>query len=191
MAVTEHDQVSGELVVLALPGKDGEPGPQLAAPSGLANKVKVKPHSDGEYRGSQLFFTELTFAELQQLSTALGTYSTRYRLSLQRNGGLVSLSGSVDLTSLSPDRTDVQITVKFPGRIASTNGKINANNISWTPKAGQITELNATVSYADNSAASWWAWAWGIILATIAVAIAVAAMAFFAHRRQVADVENR
>lgn len=189
MAVTEDDRVSGELVLLTQPAREGDPGPQLKVPAELASRVRVMPHSRDGYHGSQLFFNGLTFEELRRLSFATELLSTNYRLQLRRSGGLVTLSGSVDLTALTPERTDVQLRISFPGRVASTNGKVQADGISWSPKAGQITEVAATVSYADQRTESWQQWALIVGGGTGTVALLVYVMAFVAHRRYVAKLE--
>ncbi|MGO1053120.1 DUF3153 domain-containing protein [Crossiella sp. CA198] len=189
MAVTEDDRVSGELVLLTLPARDGDLGPQLKVPAELASRVRVLPHSREGYSGSQLFFNGLTFEELRLLSSATDLMSTNYRLQLRRSGGLVTLSGSVDLTSLAPDRTDVQLRINFPGRIASTNGRHVANGIAWSPRAGEITELAATVSYADQRTESWQYWAMVVAGGSGGVALLVYVLAFVAHRRYVARLD--
>ncbi|MCO1581730.1 DUF3153 domain-containing protein [Crossiella sp. SN42] len=189
MAVTEDDRVSGELVLLTLPTREGDLGPQLKVPAELASRVRVLPHSRDGYSGSQLFFNGLTFEELRGLASATELLSTNYRLQLRRSGGLVTLSGAVDLTSLAPERTDVQLKISFPGRIASTNGKHLTDGIGWSPKAGEITELAATVSYADQRTESWEYWAMVVAGGSGGVALLVYVMAFVAHRRYVARLD--
>ncbi|MBP2473740.1 hypothetical protein JOF53_002612 [Crossiella equi] len=190
MAVSEDDRVSGELVLLTLPAREGDLGPQLKVPAELASRVRSLPHGKDGYHGSQLFFSALTFEELRQLSAATELLSTNYKLQLRRSGGLVTLSGSVDLSALSAENTDVRLRVSFPGRVASTNGKQEADGISWAPKAGQISELSATVSYADQRTESWQYWAIVVASGSGAVALLVYVLAFLAHRRYVARLEE-
>ncbi|MFB9902483.1 LppM family (lipo)protein [Allokutzneria oryzae] len=184
LSVSEDDRVTGDLQVLAAPQHDGDAGPQLVVPTELAGRARVTKASAADgFTGSQLTFTGLTFEELRLLSaTAVGD-SGKYRFGLRRSGGLVTLSGSVDLTQLAPDRTDVQIKVNFPGKVNSGNGRARGNEISWSPKAGQVTELTALARYADATTEAWVLWAIIVGAGTGCAAVTVMVMAYVSHRR--------
>ncbi|GGM61730.1 DUF3153 domain-containing protein [Longimycelium tulufanense] len=186
MAVSEDDRVSGEIVVGALPSRDGDPGPQLRVPPGMERRVRVQPHEADGYHGSRLSFEGLSFDELRLLADRTTELPSRYDLSLRRSGDLVTLTGSVDLTKLPPDRTDVRIRVSFPGEIAHSNGDERAGTVSWRPAAGEVTEFVVTAPYA-GMAASWIGWAVLVGVACSLAALVVALLAIHAHRQHRAE----
>ncbi|WP_030428656.1 DUF3153 domain-containing protein [Allokutzneria albata] len=185
IAVAEDDRVTGDLQVLAAPQREGDAGPQLVVPAGLTGRARVtKATAADGFTGSLLTFTGLTFEELRLLAATATGDSGKYRFSLRRSGGLVTLSGSVDLTQLAPDRTDVQIKVNFPGKVGSGNGRARGNEITWSPRPGQVTELTAVARYADVTSEAWVRWALIVGAATGLAAVIVMAMAYVSHRRQ-------
>ncbi|MCP3801746.1 DUF3153 domain-containing protein [Allokutzneria sp. A3M-2-11 16] len=185
LSVAEDDRVTGDLQVLAAPQREGDAGPQLVVPAGLTGRVRAtKATAADGFTGSQLTFTGLTFEELRLLSATATGDSGKYQFSLRRSGGLVTLSGSVDLTQLAPDRTDVQIKINFPGKVNSGNGRARGNEVSWSPKPGQVTELNALARYADATSEAWVRWALIVGAATGLAAVIVMAMAYVSHRRE-------
>ncbi|SHF39742.1 Protein of unknown function [Streptoalloteichus hindustanus] len=185
MAVNEEDRVSGELVVAALPTREGDSGPQLQVPDTLRSRVRVQSYSTDGYAGSQLFFNELGFEELRVLTSLTSATNSRYQFSLRRTGETVTLAGSVDLTQVPPDRTDVQVRISFPGQVLTTNGDEASGTVNWLPKPGQVNELAATARYVGAASGSWHGWALLVAATCVAVALFVIGLAFLAHRRHV------
>lgn len=183
MAVTEEDRVSGELVVAALPTREGDAGPQLPVPDSLVGRVRTQPYTSDGYTGTQLFFTELGFEELRVLTSLTAATNSRYQFSLRRTGETVTLNGTVDLTQVPPDRTDVQVRITFPGQVLTTNGDEVSGTVSWLPKAGQVNELAATARYVGAASGSWHGWALLVAVTCVVVALFVIGLAFLVHRR--------
>lgn len=184
MALSTDDRVSGEIVAATPPTKDNDPGPQLKVPENLASRVSTKPYKVDDYAGTQLSFNGLTFDEVRDLSTATSASSSRYQLAFRRSGDLVTLSGSVDLTQVPPERADIQVKISFPGEIVDTNGREEDNaTISWSPKPGQASMLTATVRYAGANSVSYFGWTMLVAALTGGAALIVVVLAIVAHRR--------
>ena len=184
MALSSDDRVSGEITAATPPTRDNDPGPQLKVPNELAAKVTTRPYKVDDYVGTQLSFTGLTFDEVKALSVATSASSSRYQLVFRRSGDLVTLSGSVDLTQVPPERADIQVKISFPGEIVDTNGREEDEaTIAWSPKPGQASMLNATVRYAGENSVSCFAWTMLVAGLTGAAALIVLILAVVAHRR--------
>ncbi|MGV9335720.1 LppM family (lipo)protein [Nocardia sp. NPDC003726] len=179
MGVSSNDRVSGRIVAAVVPADAGDKGPQLKAPETLAAKVRVEPYAQDGYTGSQVFFEDLSFGEVQQLGQLSEQTQGMFQLQFQRTGDLVSLTGRVDLKSVPPHGSDVQFTIAFPARVAKTNGSREGDNVvSWKLPPGDVSTLRAEVSYADPNTRSFAGWAGIAGGITLAVAAIVAAMAY-------------
>ena len=188
MALSTDDRVSGEITAATPPTKDNDPGPQLKVPNELASRVSTKPYKVDDYVGTQLSFNGLTFDEVRALSAATSASSSRYQLTFRRSGDLVTLSGSVDLTQVPPERADIQVKISFPGEIVDTNGREEDEaTIAWSPKPGQASMLNATVRYAGANSVSYFGWTMLVAGLTGGAAIIVLILAIVAHRRHQVD----
>lgn len=179
MGVSSNDRVSGQIIAAAVPQNDKDKGPQLKAPDGLQGKVRVDSYARDGYVGSQVYFDDLTFGEVQQLGTMSDQTSGMFNLVFSRTGDLVTLSGRVDLKSLPQQGSDVQMTVAFPARVATTNGnRDNDSQVSWKLPAGEVSTLRAEVGYADPNTRSFAGWAGIVGGITLAVAAVVAVLAY-------------
>ncbi len=179
MGVSSNDRVSGRIVAAVVPVEPGDKGPQLTVPETLASKLRVEAYSQDGYVGSQVFFDDLSFGEVQQLSGLSEQTQGMFQLQFTRTGDLVSLLGRVDLKTLPPHGSDVQFTVAFPARVAKTNGNREGDDVvSWKLPAGDVSTLRAEVSYADPNTRSFAGWAGIMGGITLAVAAMVAAVAY-------------
>ncbi|MFJ9366325.1 LppM family (lipo)protein [Nocardia sp. NPDC101769] len=182
MGVSSNDRVSGRIVAAAVPQNDKDKGPQLKAPDGLQGKVRVDSYAQDGYVGSQVYFDDLTFGEVQQLGGMSDQTSGMFNLVFSRTGDLVTLTGRVDLKSLPPQGSDVQLTVAFPARVATTNGTREGDSVvSWKLPAGDVSTLHAEVGYADPNTRSFAGWAGIVGGITLAVAAVVAVLAYMAR----------
>ncbi|GAA0243431.1 DUF3153 domain-containing protein [Saccharothrix mutabilis subsp. mutabilis] len=184
MALSQDDRVSGEIVAATPPTRDNDPGPQLRVPNELASRVTTKPYAADNYTGTQLFFSGLTFDEVRALAAATSASSSRYQLNFRRSGDLVTMSGSVDLTQVPPERADIQVKISFPGDVVETNGREEeSSTIAWSPKPGQASMLQATVRYAGENSPSYFGWTMLLAGLTGGAALIVVVLAIVAHRR--------
>ncbi|MBF6064499.1 LppM family (lipo)protein [Nocardia terpenica] len=179
MGVSSNDRVSGRIVAAVVPANDKDKGPQLKVPDTLAAKVRVEPYTQDGYVGSQVYFDDLTFGEVQQLGALSDQTQGMFNLQFTRSGDLVTLSGRADLKTVPAQGSDVQFTVAFPARVATTNGTREGDSIvSWKLPPGDVSTLRAEVSYADPNTRSFAGWAGIVGGITLAVAAVVAVLAY-------------
>jgi hypothetical protein len=181
MGVSSNDRVSGHIVAAVVPANDKDKGPQLKVPDTLSGKdVRVEPYTQDGYVGSQVYFDDLTFGEVQQLGTLSDQTQGMFNLQFTRTGDLVTLTGRVDLKTVPPQGSDVQLTVAFPARVATTNGTRAGDSIvSWKLPPGDVSTVKAEASYADPNTRSFAGWAGIVGGITLAVAAIVAGLAWY------------
>lgn len=179
MGVSSNDRVSGRIIAAAVPANDKDKGPELKVPDQLSGKVRVEPYTQDGYVGSQVYFDDLTFGEVQQLGGLSDQTAGLFNLQFNRSGDLVTLSGRVDLKSLPVQGSDVQFTVAFPARVATTNGTRDGDSVvTWKLPAGDVSTLHAECGYSDPNTRSFAGWAGIVGGITLAVAAVVAVLAY-------------
>ncbi|MCX4098753.1 LppM family (lipo)protein [Nocardia sp. alder85J] len=178
MGVSSNDRVSGRIVVAVVPSGPADKGPELKVPEALTSKVRIEPYSQDGYIGSQVYFDDLTFGEVQQLGGLSDQTQGMFTLQFMRAGDTVSLNGRVDLKSVPEQGSDIQFKVAFPARVATTNGTREGDSVvSWKLPAGDVSTLRAEATYSDPNTRSFAAWAGivgGITLAAAALAAVIA-----------------
>ncbi|WP_241386164.1 LppM family (lipo)protein [Rhodococcus sp. CH91] len=180
MGISSDDRVSGQIVAATIPADENDPGPELTAPSALASKVRVQDYAQDGYVGSQVFFNDLTFGDVQQLATMSDQSAGMFQLNLQRSGDLVALNGRVDLESAPTQGTDVQFTIAFPARVATTNGTRESDSIvTWKLPAGEVSTLRAEVRYSDPNTRGFAGWAGIMAGGALGVTLIIAGAAWF------------
>lgn len=183
ITVSADDQVSGQIVVAAVPRNDADTGPKLSADLPFPQKVSISSYKRDGYVGSQAVFSDLTFAELPQLAE-MNRDAAGVNLALRRAGNLVILEGQVDLTSLNDPEADVELTVAFPGEVTSTNGEyVSTDMVRWKLKPGVVSTMSAQARYTDPSTRSFVHAALWLALSTLAAAGGVALIAWLGRDR--------
>jgi hypothetical protein len=183
LAVSTDDLVSGDLVVASLPSAQNGQGPQLTIPTSMANRVTGKSYSANGYVGSELSFQDLTFDDMSALATAISNENAAYKIVFQRNGDLVTMDGSVDLTQLPPAGVDVQLKVSFPNPPAQTDGATSGNTVTWTMAAGKVTSFSVADEYTLGSTRGWRFWAATVGGGGAIVSVFIVLLALWARRR--------
>ena len=163
MSVRKDDTVSGRILVAGDQPAQSAALDRLSTPSGLEQKVRITAYSADGFTGKEIYFTQLTFAEVDALTLALDVEGSRpYTMGFRRSGDSVTFSGSVDLSGLPADRAETATTrvdLTFPNRISETNGTLGGgNSVSWTPAPGSITRMQASSSYPDPAARGFAVW---------------------------------
>ena len=183
MQVRKDDTVSGRILVAG----DGQ-SPQgalgrLTPPAGLDQKVRITAYSADGFTGQELYFTQLTFAEVDTLALAIDLDGTRpYTMGFRRSGDTVVFTGAVDLTGVPADRArsaTARIDLTFPNKVTDTNGETNGNSVSWQPKPGAVTRMEARVSYPDPATRGFAVW----MIVGVGAALLVSIGAVLAARR--------
>lgn len=115
------------------------------APEGAAQE----PYAEDGYTGVKYTLAE---APIEQLSTQ--------DMTIERVGDNYVFTGTMDLTDESTDTTDttdpmtqammdtflVSVSVTFPGAVSEHNGELDGTTVTWSPKLGEVAEMNATLS---------------------------------------------
>lgn len=163
MSVRKDDTVSGRILVAGDQVAESSALDKLSAPSGLEQKVRITPYSADGFTGREIYFTQLTFAEIDALSMAIEVEGARpYTMAFRRSGDTVSFSGSADLSGIPANRADAastRIDLTFPNRISETNGTPGGgNSVSWSPSPGSITRMQASSSYPDPATRGFAVW---------------------------------
>lgn len=178
MGLSADDRVSGQIVAATVPTGETDTGPELTVPDSLAGKVRVQEYKQDGFVGSQVFFTDLTFGEVQQLGAMSGQVGSAVQLNFQRAGDVVVLDGKADLKAV-PESSDVQISIAFPARVATTNGNRDGDSIvTWKLSPGEVNTLRAEVRYQDPSTRGFAGWAGIVGGVTLGVAVIVGVMAY-------------
>ncbi|MDD7940527.1 DUF3153 domain-containing protein [Actinomycetospora lutea] len=173
MAVSPEDRVSGVVDIATPDGAPGGSGPPLQVPDELSGDVSVERYEQDGYIGSRLRFDDLSFDDVTRVLPAVSPSTGQaIRVQMRRAGDRVVVTGQVDLTRVSPESSDVQLKIAFPGEIRQTDGTAANGVISWTFNPGTVTDVNAVVEYPDPDAPSWILWAL-LLLAVVAVAVAI------------------
>jgi hypothetical protein len=167
LAIQSDDTVTGDIVI----GTAGGPAPEITVPPPLGGEVSVTPYQDAGYVGSRLRFSGLRFDQVNSLVAVAPKAAGRMKFELRRAGGLIALSGQVDLSAVPVDRADVQLKVAYPGDLVSTDGQDDSGTVSWVFTPGQVSQFNAVISSADPSAPS--VARWSLLVAAVVAAAAV------------------
>lgn len=174
--------MSGD-VVLSTQTADGKVPFRLTPPEDLADRVGITPYSEDGNVGARVSFTDLSFEELEKLSSALSPSDSRYKLTIKRTGSLVIFEAMVDLTPLASTDSSLFVELSAPGEVTSTNGEQGAGTVSWQPEAGEVTNLNATYQYSGARNHEWLNWS--LILGGVGfiTTVSVGGFALVTHHR--------
>ena len=179
ITVRSDDKLDGTVIVgvdkqvaALLPGGAANVG-QLISNGGQpeisgAEDVKTAPFDDGKFVGQQITFKG---APLEAAGNTTGD------LSIKHDADVYRLTGTIDLNlgdisnlpgniagGINPQEalanSVVHVQVNFPGKVQSSNGSNDGCSVSWEPKFGTTTQLDAVAK--DSGSCSeglrWWAW---------------------------------
>jgi hypothetical protein len=185
LTVSGNDQVSGDVVVAALPTADSATGPQLTVPPALKGRVTTKPYSADGFIGEDVAFHNLSFDEFSALTATAGANSGHYQLTLRRSeDDLVGFSGSADLTLVPAQNSSVQLKIAFPGSITQTDGKADGDTVTWKLTPGQVNTFGATAQYSTGGLIRPWSfWATALAGAGGVIALFLLGLSLLARRR--------
>lgn len=179
LSVRKNDTVTGRIL---LAGSNPEEASQLnglSVPTGLDEKVRISNYSADGFTGKEVYFTDLTFADVDNLVLGMQVDNSRpYTMSFRRSGSQVLFEGSVDLSDVQPELAQgaqTRIDLSFPAEVTNTNGEVSpeGNAVSWTPQPGTVTQLQATTSYPDPATRGFAVWLIVGIGAALLVSIGV------------------
>ncbi|HEX7463413.1 MAG TPA: hypothetical protein VF382_00725, partial [Actinomycetota bacterium] len=128
--------------------------------------VTTSPYEDDKFVGQEIRFDAVPLSKFNESEDAES-------LQIVREGDQFKVSGVLDLSSATGNTgdealdkmlqealksADISIKMTFPGDVASSNGEIDGNSVTWAPKIGERTEINAVASAIPTKSSTPWLW---------------------------------
>lgn len=155
LTVSSNNTMSGSAIIainkqlLSLTGQTPDQifGQDTIVPAGTIG-VATSAYEDDTFVGQKVTF------ENTPLST-LNASQDPDALKIVRDGDVFRVTGALDLSNTGSDsqqaqfaeqalRTaDIRVSISFPGDVVSSNGTVEGKTVTWAPKMGTRTELQA------------------------------------------------
>lgn len=196
LSVGKNDTVSGRILLAGDNAEEASVLNGLSVPTGLEEKVRISNYAANNFSGKEIYFTELSFADVDTMVIGLQVDNSRpYSMSFRRSGGKVTFEGSIDLTGVPQEQTggiQSRIDLSFPAPVENTNGTIedDPNRVSWTPQAGTVSTLEASTNYPDPATRGFAVWLIVGIGAAVLVSILVILLARSSRARTDAGIRS-
>ena len=196
LTVSDKDTVSGQATVAVSKqlASLGEGAATSSGTNGLfaeGNGITSSKFDDGSFVGSTYKFEAVPLTEFGTKDPKSGS------LSIVREGDNLVTTGSFDLGSSASADADnpfaaamlasvsssaqMKISITYPGEVIETNGVIEGKTVTWTPKFGEVTKINAIAKSPLTN------WALIFVLIGAAVVIAAGVIVFVVLRRKKAS----
>jgi hypothetical protein len=161
--VSPENTVSGTAIIAVDEGLlklSGQSADQLFKDMDLSNlpagATTDKYQQDG-FIGQQITFSDVSLSEFTGNNTLSGTGAgSGDQLNIVRQGDEFHVTGAFDMSG--PEFTGTQvpkqllesfefkISITFPGKVKSATGTIDGNKVTWVPKFGENTPVEAVAS---------------------------------------------
>lgn len=150
--------------------------------------MKVEAYSDDKFIGHKLIIDKAPINEAEEVAAGAAQFS------IVRENDSYKLSGKLPLKIAEPRKdfldlmggadelgktSQVKVAITFPGKVASANGKISGNTVTWIGELGKDLELQAVGSAKAEGASS--LLLWGLI--GVAVVVVASGATFFLLRK--------
>jgi hypothetical protein len=194
--VTADNTVSGTAVVAveeSLLELSGQNVDQLFADMDLSDLPagsESEPYEEDGFVGRQITFEEVPLSEFTGNGTLSGTASGE-ELNIVREGDEFHVTGGFDMSGQEFTGTEIpqqflenfefRISITFPGPVSSASGDIDENTVTWEPRVGQNTEIQAVASAIPSSSSPLL-----MIVLIAAGALVLGAVVYFLTHRGVA-----
>lgn len=112
-----------------------------------SGSVETRDYEDDDWIGNEYVFEDVGLEEFSGADTG--------ELSITRDGDTFVVEGVLDLSQgTEPDAgaaallesAETEISITFPGEVQSSNGVEDGDTVTWSPKAGESTEISAVGS---------------------------------------------
>lgn len=197
--VTPENTVSGTAIIavddslLQLSGQSADQLFEEMDLSDLPPGASVDPYEAGGFVGQQITFEEVSLEDFRGNNTLSGA-GAEDQLSIVRQGDEFHVSGAVDMSGQEFTGTEVpeefmdnfefRISITFPGEVNSATGDIDGNTVTWEPRIGELTRVDAVASAIPSASSPLL-----MILLIAGGALLLGAIAFLlTHRRAPAPV---
>jgi len=156
LQVSADDTVSGTVVfaidkqLLELTGQSAE---DVLGDTPLPTDVQgvsTDAYEDDRFAGQQFSFESVPLADFN-------SGEDPESLQIVREGDSFRVTGVLDLSSATGatgvpgledafQNAELRIRIAFPGEVTDSNGQVDGNTVTWTPRIGERLELQATAS---------------------------------------------
>lgn len=159
--VTPENTVSGSAIIavdeslLELTGQSADQLFQDMDLSDLPAGATTEQYREDGFVGQRVTFAEVALAEFTG-NNSLSTSGSGDELSIVRQGDEFHVDGAFDMSGPEFTGTEVpqqfldtfefKISITFPGEVKSATGEIDGNTVTWEPKFGQNTPVEAVAS---------------------------------------------
>jgi hypothetical protein len=160
--VTPENTVSGTAIIavdasiLQLTGQNAD---QLLEDMDLSSDLpagaSVDPYEEDGFVGQEITFAEVSLEDFRGNGTLSGS-GTGDELDIVRRGDEFHVSGAIDMSGQEFTGTEIpegfldnfefRISITFPGEVTSATGDIEGNTVTWEPKIGESTRVEAVAS---------------------------------------------
>jgi hypothetical protein len=155
--------------------------------SDLPPGSSADPYREDGFVGQQITFESVPLSEFAE-SGALSGSATGEELSIVREGDEFRVSGGFDMSGQEFTGTEVpqqfldnfefSISITFPGEVKSATGDIDGNTVTWQPRVGENTRIEAVASAIPSSSSP----VMLIVLIAIGALVLGAVVYFLTHR---------
>jgi hypothetical protein len=191
--VSPENTVSGSAVIafdqslLELSGQSVDQLFQDMDLSDLPAGATVEPYEEDGFVGQEITFSDVPLDEFRG-SEAAG--ATGEPIAIERRGDEFHVTGRFDMSGQEfagggqipqglLDRFEFRISITFPGEVKSSTGEVDGNTVTWEPRFGEDTRIEAVASAIPSESSPLMT-----ILLIVAVVLILGAVAFLLLRRR-------
>lgn len=194
LKVSSDSKVSGTVIfgfnkqLLSLSGQSASQvlqGSSQGVPASGAPGTSVSPYEDDQFSGEKITYDNVDLAQFNQGDSSDSLKIVKVGDQFQVSGALDFSNTAQNGNTLGPaaqqalSSAQLRVKLTFPGAVTSSNGTIDGNSVTWTPKIGEATQFTA-VAGAIGTGSSFPTW---IILAIVLVVLLGGAV-FVMNRRR-------
>ena len=192
--VSPENTVSGTAVIAideSLVELSGQSADQIFSEvdrSELPEGASVEAYSEDGFVGQQISFEDVPLEEFTSSDTFSGS-GLGDELRIVRQGDEFVVTGALDMSGEQFTDTEIPqqfldnfeftISITFPGEVISSTGEVDGNTVTWEPRVGENTTIEARASAIPSSS-----FPWLIILLIALGAFLLGAVAFLLMRRR-------
>jgi hypothetical protein len=156
--------------------------------SDMPEGASVEEYSEDGFVGQQIRFEDVPLAEFTSSETFSGS-GLGDELTIAREGDEFVVTGALDMSGEQftdaeipqqfLDNFEFTISITFPGEVISSTGEVDGNTVTWEPRVGENTTIEARASAIPSAT-----FPWLIILLVALGAFLLGAVAFLLMRRR-------
>lgn len=173
MTVKSDDTVSGTMVVglkdsfiemmNSMGGTEGTDPSDMFQTGDLPEGTSVEDYKQDGFTGQKVTFNDVPLDKLSETTSG----EDGSDLSIVRDGDVFRLTGNFDMSTGDPGTggepfdvealmadSEVRIQFTFPGEVTESNGEVDGNTVTWTPKIGEANELTAVADAKESTSSA-------------------------------------